>query len=399
MKLAYIYVVLLFSGGLIAAGINWNTAQGDQLLIKASGIRKIKDVIIYSDSSFHSAFPSIIRKHNGELMLAFRRAPNRRVFGESYTNHVDPTSQLMSVTSADGGNTWSKEPQLLYAYPFGGSQDPCLLQLKDGTLLCASYAWAFPRKEGFDALKKPYFAAGEGVFLGGYVLRSTDGGQHWGAPIYPPNIDAEINYNAFGKPLPAYNRGSMYEAADGRILWVVAATDATRKTSNYLLVSADKGSTWKYTGKVASDKTVAFNEASAYETPKGDIVAFLRTANFNDEACISRSSDGGRSFKWESMGFQGHPLHALRLADNRVLLTYGYRHKPYGIRARILNAECSDYKTAPEFIIREDGGATDLGYTWAIPISKDKYLVTYYFNLNNGTRHIAGSILQIPVHR
>jgi sialidase-1 len=36
------------------------------------------------------------------------------------------------------------------------------------------------------------------------------------------------------------------------------------------------------------------------------------------------------------MGFQGHPLHVLRLPDNRELLTYGYRHKPYGIRACIL---------------------------------------------------------------
>ncbi len=41
------------------------------------------------------------------------------------------------------------EPELLYAHPFGGSQDPCLLKLKDGTLLCASYLWTFIRPDGF----------------------------------------------------------------------------------------------------------------------------------------------------------------------------------------------------------------------------------------------------------
>jgi sialidase-1 len=95
------------------------------------------------------------------------------------------------------------------------------------------------------------------------------------------------------------------------------------------------------------------------------------------------------------MGFQGHPLNAFRLTDNRVLLTYGYRHKPYGIRARILNAECTDFKTASEIIIRDDGGSRDLGYTWPVQLDNNRVLVTYYFNLENGTRHIAGTILEI----
>lgn len=97
------------------------------------------------------------------------------------------------------------------------------------------------------------------------------------------------------------------------------------------------------------------------------------------------------------MGFKGHPFHALRLPDNRVLLTYGYRHAPYGIRARILNAECTDYATAQEFIIRDDGGGTDLGYPWAVMIDEHRVLVTYYFNYEQlrGTRQILGTILEI----
>jgi hypothetical protein len=78
-----------------------------------------------------------------------------------------------------------------------------------------------------------------------------------------------------------------------------------------------------------------------------------------------------------------------------VLLTYGYRHEPFGIRARILNAECTDYRSAPEIIIRDDGGNTDIGYSWPVVIDKNRVLITYYFNKENGTRHIAGTILEI----
>ena len=118
-----------------------------------------------------------------------------------------------------------------------------------------------------------------------------------------------------------------------------------------------------------------------------------------DQACIARSTDGGKTFQWESMGFQGHPCHALPLPDNRVLLTYGYRHEPYGIRARVLNAECTDYATSIEIILREDGGSTDIGYTWSVMLDKERILVVYYFNKENGTRHIAGTILEIEENK
>ena len=143
------------------------------------------------------------------------------------------------------------------------------------------------------------------------------------------------------------------------------------------------------------DDKISFNEASIIETPKGDLVGFLRTSGADDQAFISRSSDGGKTFKWEGMGFKGHPLNALRLPDNRVLLTYGYRHKPFGIRARILNGECTNFKTSPEIVLRDDGSNSDIGYTWPVQLNKDRVLVTYYFNLENGTRHIAGTILEI----
>lgn len=358
-------------------------------------VTKVKDFVIYEDERFYSAFPSVIKKPDGEYILAFRRAPNRKLFGEKGNNHVDPNSYLVQLRSTDGEH-WTSEPELIHAHPFGGSQDPCLLQLRDGTILCSSYGWAFLRPDAAAQQHPHYFNAGPATFLGGYIVRSHDGAKSWQAPIYPPHIAPESNVSPLGHPIPAYNRGAMYEAKDGRIFWVVAASDSISKTtSNHLIVSEDKGQNWEYKAPVAVDENIAFNEASIYETPKGDWVAFLRTDNYDDQAVIARSTDGGTSFQWESMGFRGHPLQAVRLPDNRVFLVYGYRHQPYGIRARILNEECTDYETAPEIIIREDGGNPDLGYPWAVIMDEKHILVTFYFNVKDGNRHIAGSILKL----
>ena len=162
------------------------------------------------------------------------------------------------------------------------------------------------------------------------------------------------------------------------------------------MISEDQGATWKYSCPIARDEKATFNETSVYETPKGDIVAFLRTAGLNDHLVVARSKDRGKSFqKWEDGGFQGHPFHATRLPDNRVLLVYGYRHKPYGIRARVLDAECTQLAGAGEVVLRDDGGGVDLGYPWATMIAKDRAMVVYYFNKADGPRTIEGTIVQV----
>jgi hypothetical protein len=351
----------------------------------------VKDLVIYEDSLFYSSFPSIVKRPGGELLLSFRRAPDKRRMGESGNLHCDMNSYLVMMRSPDG-ETWAGEPELLFAYPFGGSQDPCLLQLSDGTLLCTSYAWTLKPVALRKQAGRDY---GDWAFLGGYYLRSTDGGAHWQGPLYPPALTREVQRSPYGHVLPAYNRGALCEGRNGRVYWGVAASDGPR-TSVHLLTSDDRGASWNCSAEIASDPDITFNETSMYETPKGDVIAFLRTAGAGDTAYISRSTDGGKTFRCEPMGFRGHPLNALRLPDRRVLLTYGYRHQPYGIRARILNEDCSDFADAAEFILRDDGESGDIGYTWPVLLDANRVLVVYYFTRNDdGVRHIAGTIIEV----
>ena len=63
--------------------------------------------------------------------------------------------------------------------------------------------------------------------------------------------------------------------------------------------------------------------------------------------------------------------------------------------ARVLDPECTNFAVVPEIVLRDDGGNGDLGYPWATLLSKNRALVVYYFNVGDGTRHIAGTILEI----
>lgn len=366
------------------------------------GIRKIEDITVYKDVRFYSSFPSIVRRPDGELLLAFRRAPDRRRFGSPEATHSDPNSFLMLVRSKDSGKTWSKEPELIYAHPFGGSQDPCMVQLSDNSILCTSYAWALQETPQPPPGKRRSWVTGSKfATLGGYILRSVDGGKSWQPPIVAPHGKNDDRLDVFGNPKPAFQRGAMCEGTDGRLYWAVqthADSDKpSARTQSYLMISEDKGSTWKESCAIAVDPKAGFNETSLYETPKGDLVAFMRTEKLNDHLCIARSTDRGKSFQqWEDMGFQGHPSYALRLPDKRVLLVYGYRHAPYGIRARVLNAECTDAATAPEVILRDDGGSRDIGYPWATLISKKRALVVYYLHKEESdARSIESTVVEI----
>jgi len=360
-------------------------------------VTKLADLVIYEDPRFFSAFPSIVARPDGELLVSFRRAPDRKVFGEASTNHTDPNSYLVMVRSTDNGKSWSKSPKLIHAHAFGGSQDPCMIQLQDQSIVCSSYAWA----RVSDKVKDSFSAGlrhGNFVFLGGYLVRSEDGGHTWSKPIIPPPIADSITESVFREPCPAYNRGAMCQGADGRLFWAVAVQRQLkpRRAETHLLISSDGGKTWEYSCLIARDKDASFNETSLYETPTGELVAFMRTADFKDHTVVARSTDGGKSFMpWQDSGWQGHPHYALQLPDQRVLLVYGYRHKPFGIRARVLNAECTDFATAKEIVLRDDGGNSDLGYPWATMTADGKALVVYYFNKENGTRHIAGTLLDV----
>ena len=362
-------------------------------------MRKLEDLVIYRDDSFYSAFPSLVTLPGGEVLAAFRRAPNRLRYGGAANTHVDPNSYLVLVRSRDG-RRWSSEPALVCAHPLGGSQDPCLYLLRDGSLLCASYLWMLmPAGSNLGSAYKISSQGLDYAFMGGHLVRSGDGGHTWSGPV-PPRLDMDWGGAIPGYRLPPYNRGGMLQLASGRLLFAAARAgqEEPNRTEEHLIYSDDGGQSWSYGGVIARDAKVVFNEAQLYQTPAGDLVCLMRTEGYGDHTALARSRDGGRSWEsWQDTGIIGHPHHLLRLPDGRVWLVYGYRHEPFGIRGRVLDAECTRWDV-PEVVLRSDGGGGDLGYPWSCLLPDGKVLTAYYFHLASegpgATRFIAGTLLE-----
>lgn len=87
----------------------------------------------------------------------------------------------------------------------------------------------------------------------------------------------------------------------------------------------------------------------------------------------------------------GNPAHLVKLSDGRLVLTYGTREKPYGIRARV---SADDGLTwGSEIVLRDDGHVWDLGYVRTAVRDDDKLVTVYYFNVaESKERFIAATI-------
>lgn len=84
----------------------------------------------------------------------------------------------------------------------------------------------------------------------------------------------------------------------------------------------------------------------------------------------------------------------VKLKDGRLALTYGFRHAPYGIRARISEDKGKTWN--PEIILRDDGGNWDLGYPRTIQRDDGRMVTIYYFNdAQSKYRYIAATIWNV----
>jgi hypothetical protein len=173
--------------------------------------------------------------------------------------------------------------------------------------------------------------------------------------------------------------GKIIALADGTLLLAIygdeiGAIGEDRPNCSYLLRSRDGGLTWGVPTLIAR----AFNETGLALLPDGSLLAALRTntPRVADHVWLSRSSDEG--FTWsEPQQFtcpSEHPADLLPLSDGSVLMAYGRRHEPYGVRAVVLRGD----SRSDELVLADDALSGDCGYPSSVCLSSGHVITAYY---------------------
>ena len=364
---------------------------------------------IYKNSGHYSSFPHIIKLNNNELLISFRRASKFSADAalSGVATHHDPDSEIMVMRSSDKGFTWPlKTLGVAYKSKFGVN-DPSLTMLRDGSIINRFVALNIQPTQSVRQPPVKIFShrSEHGLVtevIGNLIIHSTDNGINW-------HLIETKDFSSIG---PSCSRDPVVELADGSWLMPVYTGAPQRSDISWVIRSFDRGVTWTAPTRIMFDERgkysqlqgINYNETSLIDLGKGELMALVRAdAAFHTEGefmpvggvgglSLSRSYDSGLSWSPPiETKIWGQPGSLLKLADGRVLATYGYRKAPFGIRACLSGDNGKTWDLDREVVIRDDCPTWDCGYPFTIELERGKLFTVYYFVDESGIRFIAGT--------
>jgi hypothetical protein len=323
---------------------------------------------------YYHGWPTLARRANGELLV---------VCSGGREAHVCPFGWVELMRSMDDGRTWSF-PQVLVDSPID-DRDAGVCETAAGSLLVTTFTslayqpileraeagkddptrWPEDRLRRWQAAHSRIAPAEREALLGCWMLRSTDSGVTWSAPYRVP-------VNSPHGPV---------QLSGGRLLY--AGTQLWEGTKRIgVCDSSDDGKTWRWLAEIPErpgDSHANYHELHAAEAANGRLIIHIRNHNKQnaDETLQAESSDGGKTWSTpRPIGVWGLPSHLLRLKDGRLLMTYGYRRKPFGNQARLSEDDGRTWSDA--ISISEDGASGDLGYPSTVQLAGGALLTVWY---------------------
>lgn len=352
------------------------------------------------------------RRADGAILLVFRRAPDHRwLLGEERSkgfdqvDHLHFKSHLCSMIFAPDLSVMAPA-RSLPTHGFLVDQDANLLSLRDGRILLGSFYW-MPviqdiAKELSDK-KQATFRHRDGhgphySFWGGFTRFSDDGGANWFDSVELPRA---MKVGAWGNHASASGaaalRGRMIELADGRLIMAgYCGPRGEGHGDGIFYVSSDRGESWsEASARLRCDQSAVL-EPSLTLLPDNKIAVYARSTMTTDQVLatvFSADALEGDDIFLDPCPVIGHPCDPLILDDGNVLLSYGYRHQPYGVRARILPVG-DVTRVGKEIIIHDSSPSPDTGYPWAVKLQNRHILLAYYAADSAGIRGIDAVILE-----
>lgn len=363
--------ILLLALGLvapIAAAPNpelqpiWSRQPGDWLKFDKPHFKVLDQKAVIQDVC---AWPKLLRGNDNTIYAAIYNQPS----------HGQRPGDVACWASTDGGLTWEFRGN---ATRHEGNQawlNHAIGFAANGDLLVASSGWNYKSSEG----------GKHDIPLLPVVTRSTDGGRTWKEIArFPASPDS-------GKELVPF--GNIELGADG-VLRVAAYVYALglpppRVDSCYVVASDDDGHTWNIEARIGA---IEANETDLFHAGGERWLAAARNLGVavpgGHSIDLYASDDNART--WRNLGPitqpAEHPGDLLRLADGRILLTFGDRRGPdFGVSAKV--SSDNGYTWSAPFRLAGGFESRDSGYPSSAQLADGTIVTAYYAR---GSREYAG---------
>jgi sialidase-1 len=331
------------------------------VVVKVNEVKTISQL-----PQFYHGWPTMVRRANGELMV---------VYSGGREFHVCPFGRQEMICSRDDGKTWTL-PRVL-ADSAIDDRDSGIVETGKGTLIATmfnSFAYQIhmndPAKllnatfgDEVPAMMKRWNAmddmttqAQKEAETGYWMMRSTDGGLNW----------------SLRQRVPGYSPHGPVNLQDGRLFY--AASNGKKALA---MISSDDGLIWE----VVSEMPVRAGELHAVQAADGSILVQVRDKTPTAKGTVQNtaqivSTDGGKTWSEKQVVADGFPSHLLRLRDGTLLMNYGWRREPFGIRGKMSRDHGRTWSA--EFVLTEDAANWDLGYPSSVELADGTLLTVWY---------------------
>ena len=356
--------------GCSAAGILTGAGFGNVATADVSA-EILETRIISQQPELYHGWATVTRRASGELWV---------VCSGGREEHVCPFGQVVAMTSRDDGATWTWPRVILDSAT--DDRDAGITETPQGTLLATTFtslayesrlqkavtdgSWPPDKMSRWMAARERLSPDERQAELGEWLIRSTDGGRSCAQRI--PTI-----VNSPHGPVVLRNGRLLYA---GKQLW-------TGQGKIGVSESVDDGLSWQWLAEIPTrtgdNLKTDYHELHMVEATDGTLIAQIRMEGQvnENETLQTESADGGKTWSVpHAISVWGLPSHLLRLADGRLLMSYGHRRMPFGNQARIRTDHGGIW--SEPISISTDGVRGDLGYPSTVQLGDGSLLTIWY---------------------